>query len=412
MIQIVRKEDCCGCEACRQVCPKHCIQMKADNEGFLYPHVDTSLCIDCHLCEKVCPIINQNESRKPVAVYAAKNKDEEIRRKSSSGGIFTLLAEKILSEGGVVFGVKFSNDWKVVHDYTETVEGLDAFRGSKYVQSVIGDNFIKVKEFLGSGRKVLFSGTPCQIAGLKKFLRKEYENLLTVEVVCHGVPSPMVWHDYLNQKRAQRVAGKNTVSASLNEVPVITGISFRDKTNGWKKYGFKISYAAFKAAENSVSKSAYTSNCELTPFNENIFMKGFLKNLYLRPSCYECAARSGKSGADISIADYWGIQAVHPEIDDDKGTGAVLVNTVQGQRYYDSVANQIEQIMSDYDSIVKFNPCIVRSVKVPKLRDAFWLGYQEMKVDAIEPICRKMNPSPIISLAKRIIRKILNVLKK
>ena len=412
MIQIVRKEDCCGCEACRQVCPKHCIQMKADNEGFLYPHVDTSLCIDCHLCEKVCPVINQNESRKPVAVYAAKNKDEEIRRKSSSGGIFTLLAEKILSEGGVVFGVKFSNDWKVVHDYTETVEGLDAFRGSKYVQSVIGDNFIKVKEFLGSGRKVLFSGTPCQIAGLKKFLRKEYENLLTVEVVCHGVPSPMVWQDYLNQKRAQRVAGKNTVSASLNEVPVITGISFRDKTNGWKKFGFKISYAASEAAENSVSKSAYTSNCELTPFNENIFMKGFLKNLYLRPSCYECAARSGKSGADISIADYWGIQAVHPEIDDDKGTGAVLVNTDRGQRYYDSVANQIEQIMSEYDSIVKFNPCIVRSVKVPKLRDAFWRGYQEMKVDAIEPICRKMNPSPIISLAKRIIRKILNVLKK
>ena len=317
MIDIKEKHNCCGCGACVQICPKQCISMSEDNEGFLYPHVNSAICIDCGLCEKVCPVINQNEPNEPLAVYAAKNTNEEIRLKSSSGGIFTLLAEQVITEGGVVFGARFNEGWEVIHDYTETVEGLEAFRGSKYVQSFIGDNFKVAKQFLNNGRKVLFSGTRCQIAGLKKFLQKDYENLLTVEVVCHGVPSPMVWRDYLEYKRAERAAGKNTVSSSLNELPVITGISFRDKTNGWKKYGFKICYAASKAAENSVSKSGNKANCEITPFKEDLLMKGFLKDIYLRPSCYHCAARQGKSGADISIADYWGIQSIHPEIDDD-----------------------------------------------------------------------------------------------
>ena len=242
MIDIKEKNNCCGCSACVQICPKQCISMAADNEGFLYPQVNSAICIDCGLCEKVCLVINQSAPREPLVVYAAKNNNEDIRLKSSSGGIFTLLAEKVIEEGGVVFGAKFDADWNVIHDYTETIEGLAAFRGSKYVQSIIGDNFKTAKQFLNNGRKVLFSGTPCQIAGLKKYLRKEYDNLLTVDVVCHGVPSPMVWRDYLDYKRAKRAAGKNTVSSSLKELPVITGISFRDKTKGWKKYGFRICY--------------------------------------------------------------------------------------------------------------------------------------------------------------------------
>lgn len=410
MIDIKEKYNCCGCSACVQICPKQCISMTADNEGFLYPQVDSSICIDCGLCEKVCPIINQNGPREPLAVYAAKNTNEEIRLKSSSGGIFTLLAEQVIAEGGVVFGVRFNKNWEVIHDYTETSEGLEAFRGSKYVQSVIGDNYIKAKRFLNNGRKVLFSGTPCQIAGLKNFLRKDYENLLTVEVVCHGVPSPMVWRDYLDYKRAERAAGKNTVSSSLNELPVITGISFRDKTNGWKKYGFRICYAASKAAENSVSESAKTANCEITPFNENLFMKGFLKNIYLRPSCYHCAARQGKSGADISIADYWGIQSIHPEIDDDKGTGLVLINTKQGANYFNSIANQINSLTSNYNNAIMQNPCIVKSVKEPNRRHLFWRNYPISKIDCIEVVCDLITPSPIVVFAKRFIGKIKRIL--
>ena len=241
MVNIKEKKECCGCNACVQICPKQCITMFPDIEGFLYPQVDFNICIDCGLCIKVCPVINQDEPRLPLAVYAAKNKNEEIRLKSSSGGIFTLLAEKIIKEGGVVFGARFDENWEVIHAYTETIEGLEYFRGSKYVQSVIGDNLKKAKQFLEEGRKVLFSGTPCQIAGFKKYLRKKYENLLTVEVVCHGVPSPKVWRDYIEYKRAKRGTGKNSVSSSLNELPVVTGICFRYKSNGWKKFGYKIS---------------------------------------------------------------------------------------------------------------------------------------------------------------------------
>ena len=405
MIDVKEKKDCCGCSACVQICPKQCIRMSADNEGFLYPQVDASICIDCGLCEKVCPVINQNGPREPLVVYAAKNKNEEIRLKSSSGGIFTLLAEKVIEAGGVVFGVKFNENWEVVHDYTETIDGLEAFRGSKYVQSYIGDNFQKAKQFLTDGRKVLFSGTPCQIAGLKKYLRRAYDNLMTVEVVCHGVPSPLIWRDYLDYKRTKCAAGKNTVSSSLNELPVIMGISFRDKTNGWKKFGFKISYAASKAAENSVSKSADTtniSNCEMTPFNEDIFMKGFLKNLYLRPSCYHCAARKGKSGADISIADYWGVKNVHSEFDDDKGIGLLLINTEKGEESYNRIKALSESRLSIYKKAFRYNRVIEKSVDEPELRKDFWNLYETIGIGAISIISNKIKTPLLVRLYRKI----------
>lgn len=408
MIDIINKYNCCGCSACVQICPKQCISMTADNEGFLYPQVNRSICIDCGLCEKVCPVINQNEPREPLAVYAAKNTNEEIRLKSSSGGIFTLLAEQVITEGGVVFGARFNESWEVIHDYTETIEGIEVFRGSKYVQSVIGDNFKIAKQFLNEGRKVLFSGTPCQIAGLKKFLRKEYENLLTVEVVCHGVPSPMVWRDYLDYKRAERAAGKNTVSSSLNELPVITGISFRDKTHGWKKFGFKICYAASKAAENSVSKSANIANCEITPFNEDLFMKGFLKNLYLRPSCYHCATRKGKSGADVSIADYWGINKIHSEFDDNKGVGLILIYTIMGEKVYEDFYPCTTNCVSSYAKAVKYNSCLENSVKEPHLRNDFWSLYKIRNIAAIQVVSDKLKAPLII----RILRKIKTIIIK
>lgn len=410
MIYIKDKKDCCGCHACTNACPKRCITMQTDEEGFLYPIVDKINCIDCGLCEKVCPVINQNEQSKPLYVYAAKNTDEKIRMQSSSGGIFTMLAEAVINEGGVVFGARFNKDWDVVHDYTETIEGIAAFRGSKYVQSTIGCTYNQAKKFLQADRKVLFSGTPCQIAGLKKYLRRNYSNLLTIDVVCHGVPSPMIWRDYLEYERAERTVGKNTVSLSLNEMPVITGISFRDKTYGWKKFGFKISYAASKAAENSVSKSANTANCEITPFNEDTFMKGFLKNLYLRPSCYHCAARQGKSGADISIADYWGVQIVHPEMNDDKGTGAVLINSNNGLNYHINIIPSLDYIQTKYTDIVRYNPCIVKSVKEPKEREMFWDAYATKQIECIDKICNKMTPSPVITFAKRAIGKIKRTL--
>ncbi len=411
MITIKDKKDCCGCHACASICAKHCITMQSDEEGFLYPVVDKDACTDCGLCEKVCPVINQSEPRKPLKVYAAKNKNEEIRRQSSSGGIFTLLAERVIVEGGVVFGARFDENWDVIHSWADTIEGIAAFRGSKYVQSTIGDTYREAKDFLKQGRKVLFSGTPCQIAGLKKYLCKEYENLLTVDVVCHGVPSPLVWRTYLDetrkQFRAKRGVGKKSVHLSMDELPVITGISFRDKTNGWKKYGFCLRYAASKAAKNTASAPLYEEEkVLLQPFTENVFMKGFLANLYLRPSCYACAARSGKSGSDISIADFWGVQNYYPEFDDDKGVGLILINSEKGKEIYNLVDAQ--NVVATYEQGLRGNPCIEHSVKKDEWTELFWREYDESSVPAIKCVIKKMTPN----IWKRIIKRFNNFLKK
>lgn len=248
MIKIQNKQDCCGCAACVQRCPKHCISMKEDSEGFLYPAVDESMCIDCGLCEKVCPIINHPEKLPVKEVLAVKNRNEVERMASSSGGVFIALAKTTIEKGGVVFGAVFDENWEVMHTYAETLDEVKPMMGSKYLQSRIGNSFRNAEKFLKEGREVLFTGTPCQVTGLHNYLRKDYPNLLSVDFLCHGVPSPGVWRKYLDEEfhfSARRAAGKNTVlSSSLKSVPVITGIEFRDKTlNGWKKYSFVVQYA-------------------------------------------------------------------------------------------------------------------------------------------------------------------------
>lgn len=367
MINITDKSKCCGCSACVQCCPKQCIAMHEDKEGFLYPKVDLARCIDCELCERVCPVLNVADNRYPHKVLAAKNKNERIRNTSSSGGVFTILAEQVINDGGVVFGVRFNDKWEVVHSYAETVEDLAAFRGSKYVQSVIGDSFKQVEAFLKQGRKVLFSGTPCQIAGLKRYLRKTYGNLLTVECVCHGVPSPLVWREYLNEiRRPKGVAGKNTVLPIYKDLPVITGINFRDKSNGWKKFGFLLGLkSASKADENSVFSSGIQT--VLQPFYENPFMQAFLADFILRPSCYNCPTKAGRSGADIALADFWGIENVLPEFDDDRGCSLVLDYTSRAE--YES---ECERVPTGYEDAVRYNPAIVRSVAKPLNRAFFF----------------------------------------
>lgn len=195
-ISIKQNKECCGCTACQQVCPKHCIKMVRDKEGFLYPKLSLNQCIDCGLCERVCPENNPIAHCFPIGCYAAKNKEKEIRRESSSGGMFSLIADYVLEQNGVVFGAKFNENWQVVMDYTEKKEGLKKFRGSKYVKCDIGDSYAQVKHFLQSERKVLYTGSSCQIAGLRKYLRHDYDNLLLVDYLCHGAPSPLLWEKY------------------------------------------------------------------------------------------------------------------------------------------------------------------------------------------------------------------------
>ena len=306
MIQITNKIDCCGCSACAMKCPKHCITMQTDSEGFLYPVVNKEACIDCGLCEKVCHELHPYEKRNPLNVYAAINKDEQVRMNSSSGGIFYLLAEKTISEGGVVFGARFDEDWQVVIDYAETMEGIKPFMGSKYVQARTANAYKDAEAFLKQGRKVLFTGSPCQIAGLHHYLRKEYDNLTTVDFVCHGVPSPKVWQRYLDEVVT---SGKQAIN----------DVKFRNKSNGWKKFNFVLSY-------NQEEKTH--SLCSW--HQQNHYMRAFLSDMILRPSCHECRAKQGSSHSDITIADFWGINKEMPEMDDDKGTGLILVNSDKG----------------------------------------------------------------------------------
>jgi coenzyme F420-reducing hydrogenase beta subunit len=362
MIELKKNEDCCGCAACIQRCPKQCITLKEDYEGFLYPVVNKDKCTDCELCEKVCPVIHQGNTRKPIYVYAAKNTDEEIRRKSSSGGIFTLLAERIIKEKGVVFGARFDENWEVVHDYVETKENIVLFRGSKYAQSKIRNTYQQAEQFLKARRQVLFSGTPCQIAGLKLFLSKEYDNLLTVDLICHGIPSPKVWQQYISE-----IAENHLVSMISNPLmskkELISAINFRDKTYGWKRFCFALQYLY----SNNANKE-YTLFIE--PLRKNIFMKGFLQDLYLRPSCYACSSKSLKSGSDITIGDYWGIQTVLPDFDDDKGVSLVMINTTKGEIIYKQLEK--ESIETTYFDASAGNPCIEKSVVIPLGRDVFF----------------------------------------
>lgn len=363
MIDIKLNTDCCGCNACVQICPKQCIVMLEDNEGFLYPKVDSSLCTNCGLCDKVCPVINQGDERKPLSVYAAKNKDEKIRKESSSGGVFTLLAEQTIVDGGVVFGARFNDKWEVIHDYAETIEGFAAFRGSKYVQSVIGKSYLQATNFLKQGRKVLFAGTPCQITGLKHFLRKDYENLITIDFICHGVPSPKVWRLYLQSIISTKCnVGKKTESTSQIEENAITGISFRDKQTGWKKYGFVVRKSASKADKNMVLLSETV--------DANLYMRGFLKDLYLRPSCHACPSKSSKSGSDITIADFWGIEKFYPEFDDDKGVSLVFVNTSKASDVFTKL--QLDNFAIPFETAISSNSSYSNSVAIPNNRKMFF----------------------------------------
>lgn len=371
MINILDKHNCCGCFSCVQRCPIQCILMKEDNEGFLYPYVDINRCIGCGVCESVCPVINQGEIRQPLSAYAAINPDEIIRKKSSSGGVFTLLAEKIIDNGGVVFGARFNDRWEVVHSYVETKQDLSYFRGSKYVQSIISNSYKEVERFLESGRVVLFSGTSCQIAGLHCFLRKKYENLISVDVVCHGVPSPRLWSDYL---------------ASVSDITDIRQIKMKDKTEGWRGYRIIIE------GKNTVINERASANK---------YMMAFIQNLSLRPSCYRCPAKSGKSNSDITMADYWGVERFFPEMDDDLGISFVCVNTEKGENLISNLSIELKE--TNYYTSIPYNSCIVKSTIEPRKRKNFWRSYSEQGVYALDTL-KSVRPTIIKRIINRLIK--------
>lgn len=362
MIKIVDKSNCCGCEACVQVCPKQCINYLQDKEGFYYPEVDTDTCINCGLCEKVCPELHPYDDHTPKIVLSAINNDDSVRETSSSGGVFTFLAEQIIKRGGVVFGVLFDNEWQAVFDFADTLESVRKFRGSKYIQARVGNSYVQCKQFLDSGRQVLFTGTQCQIAALNHYLRKSYSNLLTVDFVCHGVPSPKVWKKYLEEAVS---AGKTAIS----------DINFRDKRNGWTNFNFVLDY---KKVNNTYTLTSLAQ--------DNPFFKAFKTNLILRPSCYSCPAKRGKSHSDITIADFWGINVINPKMYDDKGTSLVMINTEKGDKAWKREGLSFE--CENYEEAIKYNPSILSPAILHPKRALFFNSFSDdVEVHKLFSVC-------------------------
>lgn len=353
MIAINEKEKCCGCSACVQICPKQCIEMCEDAEGFKYPKINTKVCVECSLCEKVCPVIKQDKDERVSNVefekrvtFAAISKDEDVRMNSSSGGVFSSLAEYVLEKKGVVFGAAFSEQFrKVEHIAIYDKEDLKLLRGSKYVQSEIGNTYLEAEKFLKADRMVMFTGTPCQIEGLKTYLRKEYEKLICLDIICHGVPSQKVWRKYITER--EEMAGERT-----------SQISFRNKRYGWKAYTILFEF---------LDKTIY-----MKTFYEDLYMKAFLKDLSLRPICYACPFKKINRVSDITLADFWGIEKIFKDMDDNKGTSLVIIHSKNGIDIWNEISEKIIYKLVALEEGLVENPSMVKSVKRNKYRDKFF----------------------------------------
>ena len=340
--EIAKNKDlCCGCNACATICPTQAIQMIEDEVGQFYPRVDEEKCVGCSQCTKVCCEMNQVPQFMPLKTVAATYKNKDISARSSSGGMFAALAEAVLNDEGIVYGTRFSDDFKAEVIGIDSMKDLHLLQGSKYVRSSMGIIFFEVKEQLDSGRRVLFSGVPCQVAALRQYLHKEYENLLTIDIVCHGTPSNKMFLDYLNY--VQRKGNKQ-----------ITEFCFRDKDVGQDTVG-KVVYK-----QNYFGKVVYKQNY-LKAFKSSYY-KLFLNCVTFRDNCYSCKFASPERVGDISLCDYWGIDETHPAfietISEEGlcGVSAVMINTDKGVRMMEEIKDQILQIDTDYSSVRKFNP--------------------------------------------------------
>lgn len=309
---LATKESCTGCTACASICPVHCIAMIHDENGFPYPSFDSERCVACGLCEKTCPVITplKIEENEPEA-YAAYIEDESIRSSSSSGGVFTALARAVLAEQGAVFGAAYDARFAVKHVCIEREEELEYLRGAKYAQSDLRDVFPEVKRYLNLGRKVLFSGTPCQAGGLKAYLRKEYPNLILADFVCHSVPAPAAWEKYVQYRAERDNAGRFPIAVNL-----------RSKKTGWSKY----QYSNLFTYENGIEHAERSG--------ESLYMKLFVGGYLDRPSCADCRFGGYQRVSDITLGDFWGIWDIAPDMDDNKGTSVVLVHSPKGAELF------------------------------------------------------------------------------
>lgn len=355
MDKICDYKDCTGCMACYNACTKNAIKMQPNEEGFLHPEINARRCIDCGVCSKVCPINKPPAMYKPLKIFSGWSNNEETRLISSSGGAFTEISKLILAQKGVVFGVAMDENIEARHIFIENEHDLYRLQGSKYVQSIIGNTYKEVKLFLQEGKTVLFSGTPCQIAGLYNFLRKDYENLYTVDLICHGVPSPKVFADY-----------KDYISESIKEP--VKDIKFRCKKSSWIFYNMGINSHVEK---NKSTKYSYIGHYYADPY-----IRAFLRDNILRPNCYQCRYTSLQRISDFTIADWWGYKATTNDDKDfdRKGVSLIMCNTNKAV----SLSSHLNMNLRNrnLEEALRTNQSLKKPFPMPITRSEFWKDYQ------------------------------------
>ena len=365
------KEDCCGCTACKSICPKHAIMMQPDEDGFLYPHINENLCIKCGLCKKVCPFENSSQiaehlfDGKPIAAYAAIHNNMEILKSSSSGGVFPAVASIVLDNNGVVFGCTMYSNMEAEHISIDSINGIKKLQGSKYVQSNVKKTFQETENYLKEGRLVLYTGTPCQIAGLKSYLGKDYENLITIDLVCHGVPSPTFFKGYINWFE-KKVNGR------------IVDFKFRNKS----KIGMGCIGKAIYIKNGRIYKKAIIPSC-------NYYYQYFENGDIDRECCYRCKYASGDRPGDFTMGDYWGIENVHPKIDTQNGVSVLLVNSKKGMQLIGKINGFLKLTESSFEKARIYNGNLNHPTHMSDKRELIFKTFRESGAYAVDRMYRE-----------------------
>lgn len=373
---------CTGCSVCVNVCPEKSIIIKNDQEGFYFPEIVQEFCINCKYCEQKCPNVNMPQISIQTRGYAVKNKNEKVRRKSTSGGVFPLLAEYVIDKGGSVYGAAYNSDFSVRHIAITEKNNIFLLQGAKYTQSILERCFAKIKSQLHAGRYILFSGTPCQCRGMKAFLGKENDNLITVDIICHGVPSPKVWQAYIDYRSQKENNGVRPQK-----------INMRSKVSGWSKYSYSTEFDYGNGKITRIHNS------------QDLFMRAFVGNICLRNSCSNCKAKGVERCTDFTLGDYWGIWNQYPEFDDNKGTSVVFVHSKKGQEILEQLRDKIECLEVNLEDAYKENKSLVNSSMPHPDREEF---LAQVTAENFEELMKKFFPQENIrteGLLKRIMHK-------
>ena len=358
----LKKEDCCGCSACYNICAKHAITMKPDEEGFLYPKINRSLCVDCGRCTAICPLIHERNYKEDSTprFYVARHKSQEVLWQSTSGGAFTAISDAILRQSGVIYGADYDEDFRVFHQRAETPEQRDRMRISKYVQSDMRDTYTQIKVDLKKERMVLFTGTPCQAAGLRGFMGNTplLDRLYICDIICHSIPSPLIWEDY--KRLLEREQGGRIIS-----------VQFRSKKDGWSR-------------ANSNKGFLFTTDRSSEIQEDDRFYHLFFKSgAITRPSCSQCRFTDIHRASDVTIADYWGIEKYSPEWFDPLGVSVILVNSEKGIVLFDRCRQDLVGEERPQEESLKEQKRLSEPSKLPKNRSLFWEDYKRFGLEYV-----------------------------